>query len=150
VFDVTVKVRSRIHERRNRDAAIKAAVDILASQGFTDVEPVIAELVDVNADRQLELGGTQHQGSRWRALPCVTAEYTTGKKMDPNENMHEQLSLALRILNGDVKNGTELLTDATRLAELVIAMDGWLRSGGFMPGCWTQPAAATKAHNPDS
>lgn len=53
--------------------------------------------------------------------------------MDPNANLAEQQLLAARILDGDdyVDSG-----DAVRLAELVQAMDEWIKKGGFLPTEW--------------
>ena len=51
--------------------------------------------------------------------------------MDPNANLEEQLRIAARIANGE-----ELSTDAERLADLVEALDGWLKGGGFLPQRW--------------
>jgi hypothetical protein len=33
----------------------------------------------------------------------------------------------------------ELELDATRLAELVLALDEWIRKGGFLPTRWRRP-----------
>jgi len=49
--------------------------------------------------------------------------------MDPNANLAEQLQLALSLVNSDYE-------DAARLAELVLALDAWLNTGGFMPARW--------------
>lgn len=50
--------------------------------------------------------------------------------MDPNANLAEQCEIASRILKaGD-------LDDADRLAELVCALDSWLRVGGALPERW--------------
>lgn len=61
--------------------------------------------------------------------------------MDPNENLTEQLSLAQGLVdidpdNMDTRVGFDLLSDAARLAELVIALDRWIRQGGFRPTAW--------------
>lgn len=62
--------------------------------------------------------------------------------MDPNANITEQRELAQRIVarpqtilsHGDDKSDRYSLPDsAARLAELVIALDEWRRSGGFDP-----------------
>ncbi len=53
--------------------------------------------------------------------------------MDPDANWEEQKKLAARI-NDDrdwVKD------DARRLAELVLALDEWLKKGGFPPKAFT-------------
>lgn len=51
--------------------------------------------------------------------------------MDPNANLTEALSLAHTIVEDDDES-----SDATRLAELVLALDQWIRMGGFLPGAW--------------
>jgi len=48
--------------------------------------------------------------------------------MDPNANYDEQIELAEAILDGDSDED-----DAERLAELVLALDAWVRKGGFLP-----------------
>lgn len=59
--------------------------------------------------------------------------------MDPNANLEEQLKLsrALVWLDGG--------RYATRLAELVIALDEWIRKGGFLPARW--PASGPRKAN---
>ena len=53
--------------------------------------------------------------------------------MDPNANLAEQLQIARRILADSDQEPEWDLTDAERLAELVIALDDWIRTGGFPP-----------------
>lgn len=59
--------------------------------------------------------------------------------MDPNANVEEQRRLAAR-LNDHAQTVacacTRCVADAARLAELVVALDGWLCSGGFLPRTW--------------
>jgi hypothetical protein len=52
--------------------------------------------------------------------------------MDPNANLAEQLRLANNLLADDEPS----LEDAQRLAELVEALNDWLRGGGFQPDAW--------------
>jgi hypothetical protein len=52
--------------------------------------------------------------------------------MDPDANLEEQLDLAQQLLG---ETGPSL-DDAQRLAELVVALDLWIRSGGFLPAAW--------------
>lgn len=63
--------------------------------------------------------------------------------MDPNANLEEQLRLAMGIIksvdSGDFDE--DLVFDAERLAELVEALDGWIRGGGFLPRCWKKEVA---------
>jgi len=54
--------------------------------------------------------------------------------VDPTANLKEQLDLAKEILEGKPLPGA-----AERLAELVIALHEWLKSGetfGFLPAQW--------------
>lgn len=55
--------------------------------------------------------------------------------MDPNANLTEQREIASRILKAGLADIDP--HDADRLAELVVALDSWLRVGGFMPADWT-------------
>lgn len=60
--------------------------------------------------------------------------------MDPHANLMEQLDLARKIQDADDVDPS----DADRLAELVIALNDWLKGGGFLPGSW-QVARERKA-----
>ena len=51
--------------------------------------------------------------------------------MDPSTNLAEQIRLAEAITDGE---GTEMAY--LRLAELVLALNGWIRMGGFLPKDW--------------
>ncbi len=53
--------------------------------------------------------------------------------MDPTANLREQLELAEAINNGTADEG-----DAERLAELVEALDAWMKRGGFAPTQWAR------------
>ena len=54
-------------------------------------------------------------------------------RMDPHENLREQLEIATRMqAEGRYCNRD----DADRLAELVLALNGWLAGGGFLPRPW--------------
>jgi hypothetical protein len=55
--------------------------------------------------------------------------------MDPNANIEEQRAIAARMLHGE-RPHSDWIADAARLAELVIALDGWLCSGGALPRTW--------------
>jgi len=60
--------------------------------------------------------------------------------MDPNANLTEALELA-RILFPDreedtVTDADVLISNGARLAELLLALDGWLVKGGFAPERW--------------
>jgi hypothetical protein len=54
--------------------------------------------------------------------------------MDPDESRDAQRRLAERMLEGEAPHPS----DAVRLAELVLALDNWLRAGGFPPRDWRQ------------
>lgn len=54
--------------------------------------------------------------------------------MDPSKNLREQLKLACLL----IENTQDLAfkTKAERLAELVLALNGWIQSGGELPSLW--------------
>lgn len=62
--------------------------------------------------------------------------------MDPTANLEEQLKLAQKIIKAcEIDMVPAVLTrivaaDGQRLAELVDALDGWVRKGGAMPEQW--------------
>lgn len=65
--------------------------------------------------------------------------------MDPNANHNEQLSIAENVLNVDESTTisamtreelSEMARNAVRLSELVMALDGWIKKGGFLPDAW--------------
>lgn len=56
--------------------------------------------------------------------------------MDPTANLKEQLEIVKRINAG---KGT--IHDLGRLAELIEALDQWLRNGGFLPRQWGERRA---------
>lgn len=63
--------------------------------------------------------------------------------MDPDANLQEQLNIARRIIklqDGDEADspGTieEINHKSGRLAELVLALDSWIRNGGYLPNRW--------------
>lgn len=65
--------------------------------------------------------------------------------MDPDKNLQEQLRIAAEIIDdwSDLQKGRcadvdEVAEKATHLAELVIALDSWLSSGGFLPASWAK------------
>jgi hypothetical protein len=59
--------------------------------------------------------------------------------MDPTANLTEQLSIARSLLDvhGVAMSPDDVADNAERLAELVVALDEWLRKGGFLPDPWT-------------
>ena len=61
--------------------------------------------------------------------------------MDPNANLKEQLALAKQFVeqaDQDIVTRSEFVSvdDAARLGELVIALNEWLKNGGFLPRDW--------------
>ena len=58
--------------------------------------------------------------------------------MDPNANLKQQLQRALKILR-DADSGRPDENDGLLLAELVQALDEWIRRGGFLPDAWKLP-----------
>lgn len=61
--------------------------------------------------------------------------------MDPTANLADQKRLAERMLRDFADTGRVLPEDAERLAELVLALDEWLRRGGFLPLVWAEAAS---------
>lgn len=55
--------------------------------------------------------------------------------MDPNANLEEQLKLARHVIDRDDEEPVDD-ADVERLAELVVALDTWVRGGGFLPRAW--------------
>jgi hypothetical protein len=63
--------------------------------------------------------------------------------MDPDANLKEQLAIASNFLQRyDAESGDHdafmLLDEGARLAELVCALDSWLKRGGYLPEKWKQ------------
>jgi hypothetical protein len=56
--------------------------------------------------------------------------------MDPDSNLEEQKLLALKFIADRGESGPPSEADVVRLSELVLALDQWLRSGGFLPSSW--------------
>jgi hypothetical protein len=52
--------------------------------------------------------------------------------MDPNANLAEQLQIAKLLLDDNPSNAVA----AIRLAELVEALNDWIKGGGFLPDAW--------------
>jgi hypothetical protein len=66
--------------------------------------------------------------------------------MDPNANIEEQARIAAAIVEAHDAGQRPQQCDVDRLAELVLALDGWLRSGGFLPKAWrVDPGAGEPA-----
>ena len=55
--------------------------------------------------------------------------------MDPNANLLEQLDKAYRIAYGDPEKDWSTET-AEELADLVLALNNWITTGGFLPTSW--------------
>ena len=62
--------------------------------------------------------------------------------MDPNANLEEQLRIAkwFRKQEDDGNDVPRHIVEAqmSRLSELVVALDEWVSSGGFLPDKWTK------------
>jgi hypothetical protein len=57
--------------------------------------------------------------------------------VDPDANLEEQRTLAARIIEGSQGGlGGVDVDDGIRLAELVDALDRWMKGGGFPPAAW--------------
>lgn len=64
--------------------------------------------------------------------------------MDPTANLKEQLELAKLIIEPgfyfpDSQEAIEAERNAERLAELVLALHGWISNHGFLPSQWRKP-----------
>jgi hypothetical protein len=62
--------------------------------------------------------------------------------MDPNKNLADLLEIAHRLVDDEDHEDYLALeaSGALRLAELAIALDEWIRKGGFMPEAWSDAA----------
>jgi hypothetical protein len=56
--------------------------------------------------------------------------------VDPNANLEEQRRIAMHIIEAHDAGQRPQQADVGRLAELVLALDGWCRSGGALPKPW--------------
>lgn len=57
--------------------------------------------------------------------------------MDPNANLSEQLDLAAELLTQHEHTQEKLSEyDTARLCELVLTLNNWISSGGFLPDRW--------------
>lgn len=56
--------------------------------------------------------------------------------MDPDANLREQLEIATEIIAASDEDEGISEVEAVRLAELMIALDEWIRRGGFLPDAW--------------
>lgn len=57
--------------------------------------------------------------------------------MDPDANLARLLALAAS-LQTECDDGAEMIdaADVSAMCELVIAIDSWIASGGFLPAAW--------------
>ena len=55
--------------------------------------------------------------------------------MDPNTNLRRQIELADSLLDETHDVDPD---DAIELAELVLALDNWIRSGAALPAAWPE------------
>jgi hypothetical protein len=58
--------------------------------------------------------------------------------MDPNANLEEQLNLASRLIYEQENEPPSKPQDIIRLAELILALDAWIKRGGALPCDWVQ------------
>ena len=60
--------------------------------------------------------------------------------MDPNANLEEQIKLATTLIESRYGSPEveSAVWDATRLAELVLALNDWIKKGGFLPTSWQE------------
>lgn len=60
--------------------------------------------------------------------------------MDPNATLSSMLSIASDIIEAQERDNVDLMgaDDACELAELVQALDEWLRKGGMLPKDWAK------------
>jgi len=58
--------------------------------------------------------------------------------MDPNANLKEMLERAQQILDDEDEKPDQRVhsADAVRLAAVVLALNGWITNGGFLPSQW--------------
>lgn len=61
--------------------------------------------------------------------------------MDPNATLEELRKLATKINDGECESDTDHFVSSNRLAELAIALDGWLSNQGFLPKAWERKEA---------
>jgi len=59
--------------------------------------------------------------------------------MDPDANLRRQLAIAQAVVHSDADDPT-----LNELAELVIALDEWIRAGGFSPARWSDALASRR------
>jgi hypothetical protein len=56
--------------------------------------------------------------------------------MDPHANLEEQLNLASRLIYEQENERPSKPQDIIRLAELILALDTWIKRGGALPSEW--------------
>ena len=57
-------------------------------------------------------------------------------RMDPDANLEEQLRIASRLIEAIDNERRIRPDDVEGLASLVLALDEWIRGGGFLPADW--------------
>ena len=60
--------------------------------------------------------------------------------MDPNANLEELMELARLAIEQDCLS----VIDTLRLAELIVALDEWIRKDGVLPESWAKPVDSPK------
>jgi hypothetical protein len=58
--------------------------------------------------------------------------------VDPTTNLVKQIALAKSLIGRHDVNQEPIDIEAIGLCELVLALDQWLRRGGFLPAPWSQ------------
>ncbi len=67
--------------------------------------------------------------------------------MDPDANLREQLELAQKLSEAEWEDIDDAREDVYRLAELVLALDEWIRKGGFHPEPWEVTKVENRPRN---
>lgn len=66
--------------------------------------------------------------------------------MDPDANLRDQLDIARKIHqlidDTDPSDAAAIIAHAEELADRVIALDSWIRRGGFLPRAYQPKGAA--------
>lgn len=73
----------------------------------------------------------------------IGSPYGKRGEVDPDANLNEQLELARGFIaqadtHPTLRSEFVSLDDAVRLAELVLALDAWLRQFGALPRTWRE------------
>ena len=58
--------------------------------------------------------------------------------MDPNACLAELIRLAEHTVRDESIDDESMVHNAIRISELILALDTWLCSGGFLPADWSK------------